>query len=344
MLIIKDIHLYINFCKIIRLWGEIFMGERNKYGLSRDIPNPVMREVRQRCGFGCVSCGSAIYQYEHVDPKFAEAEKHDPDSIVLLCGACHDRVTKGLLSKETVKRMSLKPKCKEQGFSFGPFDIGVGAPEIVVGTFRGTNIKTLIQIYDDAILSVRPPSDHGMPFLINAWLCDREGKELLRIEDNTWKTPSNNWDVEIVGSRITIRKKKGDIVLVLRSDPPHRLVVEKIDMEHKGMRIRSQEGDAMEVITSSGSLFHSTGITVKDCEIGIKLNSSGFCIGVGSGSTYISTLTLGGKETNNRPQENSYNSFPTFYDYIMLSYNYHVANTFSAIKRDKSKSKKINSA
>lgn len=29
----------------------------NKQGISRDIPDPIKRDVRQRCGFGCVICG-----------------------------------------------------------------------------------------------------------------------------------------------------------------------------------------------------------------------------------------------------------------------------------------------
>jgi hypothetical protein len=45
----------------------------NNHGLSRDIPDHVAREVRQRCGFGCVCCGSALYQYHHFDPLFREA-------------------------------------------------------------------------------------------------------------------------------------------------------------------------------------------------------------------------------------------------------------------------------
>lgn len=49
----------------------------NKHGLSRTIPEPVKREVRQACGFGCVFCGHALVEYEHVDPLFADARLHD---------------------------------------------------------------------------------------------------------------------------------------------------------------------------------------------------------------------------------------------------------------------------
>ena len=60
----------------------------NRFGLGRDIPGTTKRIVRQRCGFGCVVCGAAFYQYEHVDPAFADARVHDPEKICLLCGGC----------------------------------------------------------------------------------------------------------------------------------------------------------------------------------------------------------------------------------------------------------------
>jgi hypothetical protein len=39
------------------------MKKNNKYGLKRTIPEKIKREVRQRCGFGCVRCGSLRTNY-----------------------------------------------------------------------------------------------------------------------------------------------------------------------------------------------------------------------------------------------------------------------------------------
>ncbi|WP_140145769.1 HNH endonuclease, partial [Vibrio parahaemolyticus] len=79
------------------------MSDKNKHGLSRYIPEDVKRKVRQKCGYGCVVCGTAIVEYEHVDPEFSEAKEHDPDKIVLLCSQCHAKVTRKFLSKESIK-------------------------------------------------------------------------------------------------------------------------------------------------------------------------------------------------------------------------------------------------
>jgi hypothetical protein len=34
---------------------------------------------------------------------FSEAKEHNPKNMALLCGGCHDRATRGILSKEKVK-------------------------------------------------------------------------------------------------------------------------------------------------------------------------------------------------------------------------------------------------
>ena len=89
--------------------------KKNKNGLSRNIDSETKRIIRQKCGFGCVICGCAIYQFEHVDPVFSEAKEHNPDNIVLLCATCHDSVTRGIWSKEKVKIAAKNPKCYQKG-------------------------------------------------------------------------------------------------------------------------------------------------------------------------------------------------------------------------------------
>jgi len=80
------------------------MGRMNKYGLSRDIPESTKREIRKRCGFSCVKCGFAYFQYHHFDPPFEVAKSHDPSGITLLCGRCHDLEKGGLLSQSRIVR------------------------------------------------------------------------------------------------------------------------------------------------------------------------------------------------------------------------------------------------
>jgi hypothetical protein len=263
---------------------ETKMSEVNKHGLSRDIPDPVAREIRQRCGFGCVNCGSAIYQYEHVDPEFADATSHDPNRIVLLCGTCHDLVTKRFLSKETIKEKAKTPKCKERGFSFGPFDIGNDPPEIALGLVLARNARTLIRICGDDVFTIRAPEQPGGPFLLDARFFDADNKPILDIVANQWRSSSDNWDVEIKGPRITIRKALGNFALILRAEPPARLVIERMDMTHKGIRISCQEGKAFQVIAPDGSTF-STEICCESDDWLVGFDVTETSVAVGRGGT-----------------------------------------------------------
>ncbi|MFC1865180.1 cell division protein [Chloroflexota bacterium] len=80
------------------------------------IPQEIKREVRQRCGFGCVLCGIPLYQYDHM-LEWVETHKHVANEITLLCDRHHSEKTKGLLSKEAVKEANDNPYNRRTGVS-----------------------------------------------------------------------------------------------------------------------------------------------------------------------------------------------------------------------------------
>lgn len=266
------------------------MQDRNQYGLPRNIDAATKREVRQRCGFGCVNCGCAVYQYEHLDPTFANAKSHDPARIVLLCGGCHDRVTRGLLSKETVALRALKPKCKEKGFSFGPLDVGTGPLTITVGTAKFQNVRYAIQLNGENILHFAEPQEAGAPISLNAFLADQDGHEVLRIVDNEWRTSSRNWDVEVIGNRISIRRDRGDISLVMRADSPSNLVIERMNMLHRNIRIDCQEHQHMTITIANGQRLQCRAVDVQGSVFGAVITDNSVMFGIGGGSVQLNGL------------------------------------------------------
>ena len=94
----------------------------NRFGLKRAIPTDVAKAVRRRCGFGCVVCGSAIYDYDHFDPEFKDATTHNPSGIILLCPN-HHREKWGVLSRKTLEQWAKVPFCKSSDFSHLAMDI-----------------------------------------------------------------------------------------------------------------------------------------------------------------------------------------------------------------------------
>jgi hypothetical protein len=61
-----------------------------------------------------------------------------------------------------------------------------------------------IRICGDEVFSISGPADLGQPFLLNARFFDQNGQPILDIVENEWRSSSENWDVEVVGPRISI--------------------------------------------------------------------------------------------------------------------------------------------
>jgi len=206
----------------------------NKHGLSRHIPADVRREVRQRSKFGCVVCRRGFYQYEHIDPPFEDATEHSPEGICCLCGSCHDSVTRGHLSKEAVKtayRRIQDLPLEKVGPPIGPLDFHDGNAELLVGgLLYSPAVRTVLRYHGSDIICVHPSERGSEPGRISAVFTDDDGTEILHLEENEWIGSLKSWDIEIVGQRITARRKKGIVTLQLRLDPPGRIVVECLDM------------------------------------------------------------------------------------------------------------------
>lgn len=227
----------------------------NRYGLSRHIPAATALEVRRRCGFGCVICGSIIYTYHHIEPPFDQAKEHNPANIVLLCGGCHTRATKGLLSSDTIKKASRYPKCLEQGFSHVSLDVGEQFPVILLGNSSFVGNPTIIRAFGEPLFIVEPPEEPGTPFRISAAFYDRLGKEVCRIVQNEWQGLTSNWDITNVGREIAVRGAHGQIALQMRLDPPNRLIIENLDMCYKGFRITVEGGGQVTTYLPDGSMW-----------------------------------------------------------------------------------------
>jgi len=217
------------------------MGEKNSFGLGRYVPKDVRREVRQRCGFGCVRCGLAYYDYEHFDPEFKDARQHDPSGITLLCMQCNQKRARGTLSVETVRKANEYPACRKKGFASELFDFGSDPLEVNFGGVTFYNCEQMVHVRGVDVLTVRPPEEEGSPVLLCCLLPDSTGAYTLKVEDNVWSVGSDNWDVEVQGPLITIRRGPGDIALQIRVMPPSGILIERINLEVEGYKL---QGDA----------------------------------------------------------------------------------------------------
>jgi hypothetical protein len=273
----------------------------NKYGLKRSSLNAeIRRQLRQEAGFGCVVCGNAVGQYEHIDPPFSEAAVHDPDAMAFLCIQCHGKVTKGLLSKATVFAAKKKPKAKEAGFAFEAFDVGSTPPTVRFGPMSAKSCNSIITVNDKRVFWVSEPEVSGGPFRLGAVLRNDLGQEILAIEDNVWTARSENWDLEIVGRIMTLRNGPKNIALSIKTNPPNEIIVIRMDMSVDGYRMTCDQ-NKFEFWTPSGIHHSSTALVFEGCESAIILRNDEIIIGQGGGSVRM-TGEFGGERTRSLPR------------------------------------------
>lgn len=223
----------------------------NKFGLSRNIPARTKKEIRKACGYGCIICGSSIYQYEHIEPLFNQATEHDPETIGLLCGACHDNVTRKIWSKERVKEARANPRCKQIGYSSFAFDVSKNENFFIqIGNTRFMNLESIIEIEDMQILQLNRPEEPYNPPRINAQFFDRNGTNIASITDNEWAGSVSAFDIETTGNRISIRSAKRKIDLSLILEAPRLLKIDSLNLFYKDTSISGSSRDGFTV--SSG--------------------------------------------------------------------------------------------
>jgi hypothetical protein len=239
----------------------------NRHGLSRDIPAGIKRIVRQNCGYGCVMCGAAIIEYEHIDPPFAEARVHDARAIALLCPRCHAKVTRGFLAKDTVLEALRDPACKKTGYASELFDIGRTPPTLRFAGSTITDTPVPIRVRGVPLLRIEKAEQERAPFRLSGNFNDSYGKLSLQVVDNEWRSSSSNWDVEAVGAAITIWDAPGHISLRLRAQPPTGLIVEQIDAFIGGIRILANP-EEFEVVWPNGSRTTYRSCIASNCGVG----------------------------------------------------------------------------
>ncbi|MGE5453128.1 MAG: HNH endonuclease signature motif containing protein [Acidobacteriota bacterium] len=266
----------------------------NRHGLTRaSMTEEVRRAVRQRCGFGCIICGSAFVEYDHFEPEFADALVHDPDHIILLCMHHHGLKTKSAawLSADEIRLAAAAPAAHRAGHAAFDAPPARSHPTVVIGELTCIRAKSILTVDGFSILSIREPEEQGGPFRINAFLSNSSGTEMLEIVDNEVRTSTSNWDITLKGATLKIWEASRKAGLVLRFEE-NRIVVERLDMAFRGLEISVHEGQPTK-LTRAGRGFCFYGATFTDSEVVANFDESDMFLGKG-GTSYVESLVMGG--------------------------------------------------
>ena len=205
--------------------------EQNAKCTSRNIPLPIQREVRQRCGFGCIICGLPLYEYEHME-EWAKVQRHVADEITLLCDKHHREKTSQLLPKKDVIKANLDPYNLREGVS-KPYNLHFSGKmaEVIIGgnSFTckdkgyGTQMMPLV-IDSIPLIGIIITDGH---LLLNLIVFDQDNIPVLHIKNNQLYYSVEPWDIQLVGTKLTIRQEHRKILIQFEFKPPNKIIINK---------------------------------------------------------------------------------------------------------------------
>lgn len=236
---------------------------------SRNIPLPIQREVRQRCGFGCVICGMPLYEYEHME-EWANVKRHLAEEITLLCDQHHREKTGGLLPKDVVREADSNPFNLREGVS-KPYSLHFSGKtaEIEIG---GNSFTCEDQGYGTAMV---PISVDGTPlvglimadghFLLNLVIFDEFNAPVLHIKNNQLYYSTEPWDIQLVGTRLAVREAHRKILIEIDFQPPNKVVINRGRFLRNGVEILVRPSNIL--VTNNATLIR--GCRAHNCHGGL---------------------------------------------------------------------------
>ena len=191
---------------------------------QRYIPAEIRREVRRRCGFGCIICGMPVYEYHHIID-WAIVKEHTKENITLLCPNHHANVTAKLISQQQVEQFNRNPKNIGAGKS-GVLPIYYEGAECTVT--MGTNFFTsrlnndidfLCPLMVDGVPLIKFTLQDGH-ILLDLLICDSSNTKLLEVQENALIYYLPVWDAHFTANTLTIRDKEKKYGLSVTFKPP----------------------------------------------------------------------------------------------------------------------------
>jgi hypothetical protein len=238
----------------------------------RDIPEPIKRHVRQRCGFGCVICGLPLFEYEHLKG-WANVQRHMAEEITLLCDRHHREKTAGLLPLADVAAADVNPFNRRAGVS-ASYDLHFAGNrcELVIGSNRavidhlaeGTGMCALM--VDGVSLAHFRLSEGRL--LLSFLLFDEINRLILRVLDNEVVYVADIWDIELVGTNLVLRQAARQILADIVFDPDAgRVIVSRGRFLLNGVEVLITPDYAL-VVNNRMQFSHTS---IENCAFGLVL-------------------------------------------------------------------------
>lgn len=282
--VLRKMGRYNPYLHIFRWRREVL--ERSDTSNQRSpIPDPMKREVRQRCGFGCVICGMPLYTYEHIWG-YANVKRHVASELTLLCDQHQRESTNKLLSREQIIRADKDPYNLQEGVS-KPYTLHYEGSDCAVDvggnvfSFRddGSNSEFVaFAIDEESIISFKLDNGH---WLLNLNVYDRNDNLILLIADNELIYSTTPWDIQLVGHNLVIREAEGKILVDTLFEPPSQIKIQRGHFLHNGIEVEIKP-DCLYVVNNHSRFSLNRGFGLNGINLGTQKDKNwGFCMNVG---------------------------------------------------------------
>lgn len=231
------------------------MSKKNKHGLKRYIPASIRRTIRKNSGHGCVVCGNAIVDYEHVDPEWTDARSHNASKMTLLCPGCHAKVTRGTLSKAKIKEHMMDPWAFKNGLSYDDLELPATDPKIFIGNSTYQTETVVLRAYGKNLLQFYPPETANSPYRVSGEFYNQAGVLTSRIKKNIFESVLGEHDVQFVGTKITVKSPdQQKPSLVLERQGGEDLRIEELNMFYRGISFSVSKEGVLTVLAGGSTL------------------------------------------------------------------------------------------
>lgn len=271
---------------------------------SRAIPQPIQREVRQRCGFGCVICGFPIYDYDHMK-EWSKVKEHVAADITLLCPEHHRAVTTGILPREAVLKANENPFNLSQGHStsMGLYYAGntceffIGGNRFIMNSPQGSPGQ-IVPIMVDGISLLNFIFVDGQ-LLLNVQLFDENNEIILYIKENQLVYGIESWDIQMVGKTLTIRERARKILVNIIFETPNKVIIDKARILFKGAEILIKQD---EMIIGDNMCYMKSN-EFQNIPIGVCIGDNPYPVSVGISLPDVNRYSKQSEETSKLEKE-----------------------------------------
>ncbi|MER6268322.1 hypothetical protein [Streptomyces sp900105755] len=163
--------------------------------------------------------------------EWSKTKRHVASEITLLCNFHHAEKTRGFLSAADVVKADGNPKNLRTSDS-APYNLHFSGEVCLVNIggnrvlhyFSHSPVANALMIDGFPVIKFEQSNEH---LLLSLRIYGRGGRRLLEIDENELVYSVDSWDIELVGTALTIRDGLRKILAEIKFDPPQGITISR---------------------------------------------------------------------------------------------------------------------